>query len=76
VSERHRTQRQNLDDCFEKLHEMLKRAAEVPKETSKETRERVVSLQHKETENRMREKRERQGVKSQRRQRDSGGGDD
>jgi len=55
---------------------MLKRAAEVPKETSKETRERVVSLQHKETENRMREKRERQGVKSQRRQRDSGGGDD
>ena len=67
VSETHRTQLQNLNECFTKLHVMLLRAAEVPGETSLETRARVRQLQGKARDERIRDKRERSSTKNQRR---------
>jgi len=67
VSETHRTQLQNLNECFAKLHAMLLRAAEVPGETSPETRARVVQLQGKARDERIRDKQQRASTKNQRR---------
>ncbi|KAL7751083.1 hypothetical protein RI367_003663 [Sorochytrium milnesiophthora] len=52
-SERHRTQRQNQDDCIEKLYEMIVEAGAVPKETSEEQKQHVGKLRRAENERRI-----------------------
>lgn len=40
-SDRYRTQKQNYDDCIEKMYSVINNLVQLPGETSEETRERV-----------------------------------
>jgi len=70
TSERNRTQTANLDDCFVKLHEMIVKASEIPKEPDEEQRQHVRSLAKAADARRMQEKRRNAEKKQGRRSTD------
>lgn len=65
ASEVHRTQAQNLEDAYARLHAMLVAAGTPPAETSAEKRREVDGMRKKADERRLREKRMRSERKSQ-----------
>ncbi|KAI9364900.1 hypothetical protein DFJ73DRAFT_354599 [Zopfochytrium polystomum] len=78
TSDRHRTQSQNVDDCFAKLFAKIVEAGEIenPKETSEETVKRIQKFKAVEKEMRHADKRKRSSVKASRQSggwRDKGG---
>lgn len=74
-SQRHRTQEQNREDCFEKLLMLVKEtgAGSIEGETSEETKSKVGKLIRQENNQRLKSKKMHSSKKSSRRSR---GGDD
>ncbi|KAJ3249159.1 Peptidyl-tRNA hydrolase ict1, mitochondrial [Chytriomyces hyalinus] len=68
TSERHRTQAQNIQDCIEKLHVVIRDAAVaiIPLEPDAEKAERINELKAYDKERSMKEKQHRSNAKSQR----------
>ncbi|KAJ3374468.1 Peptidyl-tRNA hydrolase ict1, mitochondrial [Allomyces arbusculus] len=56
MSDRFRSQRQNVDDCVEKVFEMVKEAGYVPRETTAEQKRHVMKLQRAQNERRLESK--------------------
>lgn len=56
TSERTRSQHQNLYDAFEKVKGMLVEACHIPKETSEETKQKIVNFKGRENEKRIENK--------------------
>ncbi|KNE65049.1 hypothetical protein AMAG_10715 [Allomyces macrogynus ATCC 38327] len=56
MSDRFRSQRQNVDDCVEKVFEMVKEAGYVPRETTDEQKRHVKKLQRAQNERRLESK--------------------
>ncbi|KAJ3334214.1 Peptidyl-tRNA hydrolase ict1, mitochondrial [Blyttiomyces sp. JEL0837] len=72
TSDRHRTQAQNLEDCFEKLYDTVMAAAqaEVPKVVSEETLKKIEEFKLEENKRKKFAKEKRSRAKSERRFRD------
>ncbi|KNE54132.1 hypothetical protein AMAG_00134 [Allomyces macrogynus ATCC 38327] len=66
MSDRFRSQRQNVDDCVEKVFEMVKEAGYVPRETTAEQKRHVKKLQSAQNERRL-ESKKMAGKKADRR---------
>ena len=72
TSSRHRTQEQNLADCYDKIHAMLVAASQTPSDASEAQKERVAELQKLAKESRRRQKTHKSDKSRARRDRKSG----
>lgn len=63
TSERTRSQHQNLYDALEKVKRMLVEACYVPKETSEETKQKIIHLKGRENEKRIENKKRKSSRK-------------
>eukprot|EP00466_Bigelowiella_natans_P017473 jgi/Bigna1/39599/e_gw1.33.69.1 len=68
-SQRHRTQEQNLNDCYKKIWDIIKEASKTPTDSSEEQKLRIKNLQRKANEERLKRKTKHSEKKTLRRER-------